>query len=54
MRLLGAGNASVDRVWGELANGLRQIFIESQMLPRRYFELYTSVYDYCTGVGSVT
>ena len=46
MRLLGGGNASVDRVWADLHGGLKQIFIDARMMPRRYFELYTSGIDF--------
>lgn len=49
MRML-SGASNVDRVWADLQNGLRQIFIESKMMPKRYFELYTSVYDYWPGL----
>ncbi|GMR42512.1 hypothetical protein PMAYCL1PPCAC_12707, partial [Pristionchus mayeri] len=44
-------NATIDEIWQDLETGLGHIYRKEPMIPQRYMQLYTYVYDFCTAVS---
>ncbi|GMS89520.1 hypothetical protein PENTCL1PPCAC_11695, partial [Pristionchus entomophagus] len=44
-------NATIEEIWQDLEKGLGHIYRKEPMVPTRYMQLYTYVYDFCTAVS---
>ena len=54
MRVGSKSNHNLEKIWADVQDGMKSVFYDVKMSRKRYIELYTHVYNYCTSSNNPT